>query len=265
MNKALHFKVTGSTAFFKNPDFNSGGKDVSDTFYSFPHITKMSLLGMCGAIVGYDGYSRQKEIVEVAGKNKKKKTEKVVYKTFPEFYEKMKNFKVAIVPKKPMFKSGFMYGTNATGFNNKDGNTFQYREKWLQDVEWDIFILDDGSEAFNKLVEYMLKGECEYIPYLGNNHHAANIFDVEMVSLNEVEEVDFIDSIIADYNGNISYGEDTGDGELAKLRVHFSPTGINEEDNMHIVTKMIITNKEILSGIEPGVVKEYENKNLMFF
>ena len=43
------------------------------------------------------------------------------------------------------------------------------REQWLEDVSWDILILDDGSDEFNALKTKLFNSELIFIPYLGKN------------------------------------------------------------------------------------------------
>ena len=56
--KVLKFNLSGDFAFFKNEVMN----DIYDTY---PHIHKPALLGLFGAILGYDGYAQtQKYLVK---------------------------------------------------------------------------------------------------------------------------------------------------------------------------------------------------------
>ena len=52
----------------------------------------MALLGILGAILGYKGYSQMQDILS----NKKKKGK--LESSYPEFYEKLKDLKIAILP-----------------------------------------------------------------------------------------------------------------------------------------------------------------------
>ena len=49
--KVLKFNLSGKFAFFKNEVMN----DMYDTY---PHIHKPSLLGLFGAMLGYNGYAQ---------------------------------------------------------------------------------------------------------------------------------------------------------------------------------------------------------------
>ena len=73
--KALRFKLSGRTACFRRAEFNSY------TYFTYNNIHKPALLGMLGAILGYGGYSQQKE-----------------EDTYPEYYQRLNEIKVSIVP-----------------------------------------------------------------------------------------------------------------------------------------------------------------------
>ena len=73
----LRFTLGGKTAFFKKPEVNTY------CLFTFGNIHRVALLGMFGAILGYKGYSDSKVEEEV----------------LPEFYEKLKNIQLSIIPK----------------------------------------------------------------------------------------------------------------------------------------------------------------------
>ena len=59
--KAVRFTLRGKSAFFKKPEVN--------TYYYFTYgqIHKVALLGMLGAIAGYNGYAQKKWTVRKKG------------------------------------------------------------------------------------------------------------------------------------------------------------------------------------------------------
>lgn len=73
--KTLMFKLSGETAFFKQPDVNTY------LYYSYGSIHKVALMGMFGSILGLGGYNQQK-------KND----------VYPEFYKQLNEMKIAICP-----------------------------------------------------------------------------------------------------------------------------------------------------------------------
>ena len=174
----LKFNVSGASAFFKKPDVNAY------RYLTYGQLHKVALMGLVGAILGLKGYIHQ-------GDNE-----------YPEFYDVLKNIKVAIVPKQKEYKAGFnkqmQIFNNSIGFCNKDKDenptNLLVQEQWLLDVSWDIYIICD-NEYIEKL-KYMLENkQAKFLPYLGKNDHFANIKDIEYipevssVNLNEVTKI----------------------------------------------------------------------------
>lgn len=73
MKKLISFTIKAEFGFFKKPDIND------KIFISYNMIHKPSLLGILGAIMGYDGYVQSKDTTQ-----------------FPEYYQKLKAIRVAI-------------------------------------------------------------------------------------------------------------------------------------------------------------------------
>lgn len=160
--KALKFLLRGKTAFFKQPDVNTY------CYYTYGCIHKVALLGIFGAVMGYGGYNHQ-------DKNQ----------TYPEFYEKLKDLKVAICPlnEKGYIPKKVQTFNNSVGYASKEeGGNLIVKEQWLENPRWEIaFLIEDAvSEA---LAERLLNFRFTFIPYLGKNDHAAVIDGVEKVLL----------------------------------------------------------------------------------
>ena len=107
--ETLKFTLAGQNAFFKKPDVNEY------CYFTYGHIHKVALLGMLGAIAGYKGYGSKYETV---------KKSKILSEDYPEFYEKLKQIKIAVVPKN---ENGYIQKkihtfNNSVGYANKDGN-----------------------------------------------------------------------------------------------------------------------------------------------
>lgn len=171
--QALKFTLSGETAFFKKPDVN--------TFYyfTFGSIHKVALLGIFGAILGYQGYNSitKKQIL-------------------PEFYEKLKDSKVAILPRnnKGYIPKKIQLFNNSTGYASKEqGGNLIVKEQWLEGPIWQIVVLLDNEEA-NKLADALCHHRTTYIPYLGKNEHPADISDVEII---EVTKIDLVNQPIS--------------------------------------------------------------------
>ena len=121
----LKFALSGRTAFFKKPDVN--------TYYYFTYgsIHKIALLGILGAICGYSGYNRQS-----LGLDK--------IQTYPEFYEKLKDISIGIVPKndKGYIPKKIQVFNNSVGYASKElGGNLIVKEQWLENPKWDIYII----------------------------------------------------------------------------------------------------------------------------
>jgi CRISPR-associated protein, Cas5h family len=133
----------------------------------------VALLGLLGAILGLKGYNEQ-------GKNDK----------YPEFYEKLNNIKIAIVPLTKyngIFSKKIQVFNNSVGYASQEqGNNLIIREQWLENPRWKIFINLESKVETNlleKLEDYLINSKAIYIPYLGKNDHYANISNVELLEL----------------------------------------------------------------------------------
>ncbi|MCR4313176.1 MAG: CRISPR-associated protein Cas5 [Candidatus Roizmanbacteria bacterium] len=159
------FDIAGDMAFFKKNDTN----DMVYISYNFLH--KPVILGIIGAILGISGYAK-------SGENKKEKRH-------PNYYTKLKDVKIAILPhyEKPLKKV-------ITGFNNssclastkskpKQGQNWQIREQILvgePDIRYTVFVLDNNSIQDGLIINLknMLKNrESEYPLYFGKNEFFA--------------------------------------------------------------------------------------------
>ena len=158
--KAVKFTLKGKTAFFKNPEVNSY------FYFTYGNIHKPALLGMFGAILGYKGYESSFEV-------------------YPEYYDKLKELKVAIIPHQEhgCFARKVQVFNNSVGYASQEqGGNLIVKEQWLENPSWMIYVLIDDDES-QKLSEYLLERKAVYIPYLGKNDHPAIIENVGVVDL----------------------------------------------------------------------------------
>jgi CRISPR-associated protein Cas5h len=246
--KALTFSISGKIAFFKRPDVNAYA------YFTYNNIPKIALLGILGAIIGLKGYRQQT-------------TEQI----YPEFYDKLKNLKISIIPKseKGYFSKKIQVINNTTGFENKDSNkipcTLNYREQWLYDPCWQIYILDDDSidkDTFNKLKDYLLNSKCEYIPYLGKNEHAASIKNVEYIKIENAEDITYVDSIV---ENSIKFGATTKDGSNVNQYIESLPVRLNNVDNAYEFDNFIFTNLNVEEYPSNMLFYRHSGKTLYFF
>jgi CRISPR-associated protein Cas5h len=142
--KALKFTLNGKTAFFKNPEVNSY------YYFTYGNIHKPALLGLFGAILGYKGYAYQDN------------------NTYPEYYEKLKDIQISILPNKEKghFNRKIQIFNNSVGYASKEqGGNLIVKEQWLENPSWTIYVILNNDEA-EKLAEMVLNKQCVYIPYL---------------------------------------------------------------------------------------------------
>jgi len=162
--KAFKFNLSGKFAHFKKPDVNQ------DVYFTYSHIHKVALLGIFGAIMGYEGYNKD-------------------IKDYPEFYKKLKHLKVAIIPKKPYFNKKIQYFNNSVGYaSGEQGGNLIVKEQWLESPSWDIVVADDGSEEYKELKRRIELMEFVYNPYLGKNEHFAKFSVFEEIELKKATE-----------------------------------------------------------------------------
>lgn len=174
--EAVCFKLSGRTAFFKKPEVNSY------VYFTYGNIHKIALLGIFGAILGYGGHTQKFNQV---GQPKQLKED------FPEFYEKLKQLHVSVIPSA---EGGFIHKkiqvfNNSVGYAMKQkegGGNLIVKEQWLEEPSWHICVLLDCEEAI-KLCEALQEKRCVYIPYLGKNDHFADISDVCVEKVDEVK------------------------------------------------------------------------------
>lgn len=176
--KVIKFTITGQTAFFKDPSVNAG------TILTFNSIHKISIIGIIGAIMGYQGYNTTTLKQNLTKNNKK--TELI----FPEFYNKLKKCKISIVENNIPNKSIQFYTCTTGTANEKDGKeglTGVIVEQWLENVSWDIYFTIEDEVLLNAIYEKLYSNKWKHIPYLGSNGHFCNIKDISKLEAEETK------------------------------------------------------------------------------
>lgn len=230
--KALTFELSGKTAFYKKPDVNSFA------YFTYGHIHRIALMGILGAIIGLGGYNQQSRANEESN-------------TYPEFYEKLKGIKAAIVPmpleSKGYFSKKLQVFNNSVGYASKEeGGNLIVREQWLENPAWKIYILDDDSVdrvLFDKLSDYLLNSRCVYPPYLGKNDHPACIEECRMVELQGLGNEVSIQSLFL--RKKVELGEFTYDDSAIYMFREMSPVALNSRLNFYEYEEICLTNLEI--------------------
>lgn len=181
MQETIKFDLTANMAIIKKPESN-------ETYYTYHFPHKIMLLGMLGAIIGLNGYNYyalKKQLGEEVNE-------------LPEFYYKLKKLKISIIPKieNKNFKQKIQTFNNSVGYASKEeGNNLVVKEQWLENPYWQVYILQDDSEEYNKIKNYLVNQKCEYIPYIGKNDHFADIKNIEIKNVNLIHNSSHIDSI----------------------------------------------------------------------
>ena len=127
--ESLCFTLKGETAFFKKPEVNSY------VYFTYGNIHKIALLGIFGAILGYGGYAQK---LKQTGKSKQ------LEESFPDFYEKLKQLKIAVSPnaEKGFIRKKIQTFNNSVGYASKEtGGNLIVKEQWLEEPSWDIYVL----------------------------------------------------------------------------------------------------------------------------
>lgn len=233
--KALKFILSGKTAFFKVPMVNSF------CYFTYGNIHKPALLGMFGAILGYKGYGYE-------------------ITNFPEYYEKLKDVKISIVPNSEngYFNKKFQQFNNSVGYASQEqGGNLIVKEQWLEDPSWTIYIMLNNDES-QKLADMIIHSQCVYIPYLGKNDHPVTIEKAEYV---EVKNVDAENLTIQSLS--LSEALDFDQDEMDFKYEEYLPLTLNLETNHHELKKFILTN----APVEEAFTEIYEDgeKHITFY
>lgn len=234
MKKAVSFELSGKTACFRKPDVNVYA------YFSYNNIHKPALLGLLGAIIGLGGHTRlhdENKRLEIA--------KKPPNDGYPEFYEKLKNLKVSIIPlaKHGYFSKKIQTFNNSVGYASKEeGGNLIVREQWLENPAWRIMILDDGSDEYNKITEYLLAQKCVFIPYLGKNDHPAKIDKVYIAALTPPRD-GYIDSLFI--KDSVKLGAWAKEDEAPFLFQEVSPFSLQETHHFYEYKTMLFTNYEL--------------------
>ncbi len=245
--KALTFELSGKTAFFKKPEVNSFA------YFTYGHIHKIALMGLLGAVLGLGGHIRQGD------------------KQYPEFYEKLRELKTAIVPlpieKKGYFSKKLQVFNNSVGYaSQEEGGNLIVKEQWLEEPRWQIFILDDNNiedTLFKKLCDYIINSKCEYIPYLGKNDHPATISKGRFVELKTVEQQNYINSLFILKNQKVQ--ELSWDGNAEYMYREVTPITLNKDYSFYEYEEICFTNIEIEDLDQAEDIFCYEDLVLSFF
>ncbi len=254
--KAVSFELSGKTACFRKPDVNQFA------YFTYNNIHKPALLGVFGAILGLGGYA------QLYNENREKKANKKQLNSgYPEFYEKLKGLKVSIRPLTPYgyFSKKIQAFNNSVGYASREmGGNLIVREQWIEKPKWQIMVLDNGSDEYAKLKEYLLDGKCEFIPYLGKNDHPATIERPKEIELNrELFDIDgeyYIDSLFIKPSSGLGYHRESDN--MPFLFQEVSPIALQKDYHFYEYETLLFTNHEPREL--PKETYSYEKRNYTF-
>lgn len=216
--EALKFVLKGKTAFFKNPEVNSY------YYFTYGNIHKPALLGMFGAILGYQGYGN-------------------TFDVYPEYYEKLMDLKIAIVPNKGngYFRKKIQYFNNSVGYASQEqGGNLIVKEQWLENPEWTIYVQVDSEES-RKLAKMMTEKKCVYTPYLGKNDHLATIEKAMIIQMTELcDRETRVHSL--SISSTVKFDMDKS---LFKYE-EYLPISLKQSTNHYQLEKMLLTDAPLL-------------------
>lgn len=224
----LKFRLSGKTAFFKNPEVNSY------LYFSYGNIHKIAVLGILGAILGLKGYNQQED-----------------RDIYPEFYEKLKEIQISIVPinNKGSFNKKIQNFNNSVGYaSQEEGGNLIVTEEWLENVIWDIYIKLDNNPIVNLLKERFLKKQFKHTIYLGKNDHLANVTDVQILNGELIkEDVDEIISLFVKSHAKKS--ENTTPWNLSEKEIfryqEKLPYKLDKISNQYVTEDFVFTNEGV--------------------
>lgn len=241
--KAIKFSISGDFACFKRPHQNN-------KTFTYGNIHKVALLGALGSIVGYGGYTQKNKDAD-----------------YPEFYEKLKDFKIAIKPNvKGIFSKKFMQYVDSTGFSNA-GEGLMIHEQVLINPSWDIYILleNENNEMLKDIQITLSSNKACYLPYLGKNTYPANITNYEIVEVEEISKVVTIHSLCE--IDKILFDDEIKDN-IDDCYNSFSiceimPIGMTKGNNRYIEKELCYTDYLIQGNALENLYK-HEEYNLQF-
>lgn len=235
--KALRFRLSGKTGFFKQPDVNTY------LYYTYGQIHRVALLGLLGAILGYKGYNEK-------GREK-----------YPEFYKKLKDLKISIVSEgnDGIFDRKLQAFNNSTAFaSNEEGGNLIVKQVWLENPSWLIYILLDSDQS-EMIEEYILDKKTIFTPYLGTNDHMANISDCEIVDI-EKSNAKIINSLFWDEDFKLRLKS-----KIYKYEENL-PFFLEEDTERYIRKKTLASNGEVRKKSDKDVIfEDLDNKLKLVF
>ncbi|MCR4944961.1 MAG: type I-B CRISPR-associated protein Cas5b [Clostridium sp.] len=247
----LKFILKGKTAFFKKPEVNSY------IYFTYGNIHKCVLLGIFGAILGYGGYN-QTSLLSKIHKDKNN--------FLPEYYEKLENIKISIVPlsEKGSLSKKIQYFNNSVGYASKEaGGNLIVKEQWLENPAWCIYVILDNDES-RLLAHYIINNKVTFNPYLGKNDHIADISNAEIIKdVAKSNTFSKIDSLALKKDFEITFEEEDEEIDYFKYE-EYLPLNLHEETSLYVLEKFFYSNMEVNAKTDVDVF-DIKGKNIVFY
>lgn len=256
----LRFTLSGKYAFFKKPEVNSY------CYFTYGNIHKVAILGIFGAMLGYGGYT------QMQGFEKKKKQPQVTM-SYPEFYERLKDLKISILPvrefPKGLIPKKIQTYNNSVGYASKEkGGNLVVKEQWLENPKWEICLLVDSREGA-KVRDAICGKRCVFYPYLGKNDHPA---DLQQVILEEARELPFelgrLDCLAPKGEiemADLDYDEQEELGAFSEFKYEEAlPYGMDGYTNHYIIKTFIYTDA-FVEASSTTVYQLGDGKKIVFY
>lgn len=142
-NRLYSFIIKSDFGMFKKPDIND------KIFITYNIIPRTYVLGILGAIMGYKGHAQNVDSSKM-----------------PEYYEKLKDIRMAIAPKAD--NCGILRKEFIIYNNTVNGSISNINEQTLIEPKFEIFLeLDEIKHKI--LIERLESNQSEYLAYMGKN------------------------------------------------------------------------------------------------
>ncbi len=236
---ALKFTLSGKLACFRKPETNAG------TYLTYSCIHKVALMGI---LKGYNQIKKEKGVI-----------------TLPEFHEKLKKLKISIIAPRENIVQQVISFNNSTGIaSQEEGGNLIVKETVLNNPSWEIFILDDKSEEYNKIKDYILNSKSKFIPFLGRNDYYANISNTNIVELekNNNENLVYDSIVIAELKDCLPSKRKFGINIKDFLTIEELPISLNKKTAHYEYQQFLNTTSNIRKKEN---TYNYANKVLFFF
>lgn len=242
--RVLRFTLSGKTAFFKKPEVNTY------FYFTFGCVHKIALMGMFGATLGYGGYSQMEDQAD-----------------YPEFYEKLKDLKIAIVPHNDYgyIPKKIQSFNNSVGYASyEQGGNLIVKEQWLENPSWDIYVLINDLQS-ERLADYIINRKSIYMPYLGKNDHPADIKDAAVIDIaTVVDKKILINSLVPKEFVQLDVDMEEGDPEGRPFKYEEKlPVSLDPNTNLYQLKSFIYSNLYVLKC--DCEVVSVDGVNVVFF